>query len=179
MSKIDSKLRVERKSEALELINTLLDKFLEGQDPVESLVNLLAEAWVDIGYQEEEIEELISLNNEAVSALQAFSFTNDSIEGANEIQTYLLRLLEENDNSAARKLNEGLQLIRSAKARNAALVRANKPGGSVETREELCKIWASGKYDSRNRCAEEECAALGISFTTARKALIGTPDPDR
>lgn len=46
-------------------------------------------------------------------------------------------------------------------------------------KEELAKIWASGKYTSRDICAEQECAALGISFSTARKALRNTPDPQR
>ena len=42
---------------------------------------------------------------------------------------------------------------------------------------EIQKIWASGKYKSRDICAEQECAALKLSFSTARKALRNTPDP--
>ena len=44
-------------------------------------------------------------------------------------------------------------------------------------KERIRTIWASGKYNSRDICAEHECAALGMSFSTARKALRGTPDP--
>lgn len=44
-------------------------------------------------------------------------------------------------------------------------------------RKKIRDIWASKKYSSRDICAEQECAALGMSFSTARKALRGTPDP--
>lgn len=38
-------------------------------------------------------------------------------------------------------------------------------------KNEIKKVWASGKYTSKDLCAEQECAALGLSFSTARKAL--------
>ncbi|WP_292931776.1 hypothetical protein [Noviherbaspirillum sp.] len=53
----------------------------------------------------------------------------------------------------------------------------NKPNGSREKRAKIQAIWASGKYSNRDLCAEEECAAIGMSFSAARKALRGTPDP--
>lgn len=54
----------------------------------------------------------------------------------------------------------------------------NKPGGSRELREKIRAVWASGKYSSREICAEEEWRDLGFgSVTTARKALRNTPDP--
>ena len=46
-----------------------------------------------------------------------------------------------------------------------------------EAKNELKEIWASGKYTSRDVCAEQECAGLNLSFSTARKALRNTPDP--
>jgi hypothetical protein len=64
-------------------------------------------------------------------------------------------------------------------ARDAANVRHNQPGGSREKHQQLRDLWASGKYASRDRCAEEECAALGMSFAAARRALRNTPDPQR
>lgn len=40
-------------------------------------------------------------------------------------------------------------------------------------------IWASGKYATRDRCAEEEWEALGFAKeSTARRHLQGTRDPD-
>lgn len=42
---------------------------------------------------------------------------------------------------------------------------------------ELIGIWATGRYKSRDECAEQECSHLNISLSTARKALRNTPDP--
>ncbi|MCE8002714.1 hypothetical protein [Billgrantia ethanolica] len=69
---------------------------------------------------------------------------------------------------------EGLR----AAAKAAADARHNKPGGSRELKEKIRAIWATGKYSSRDICAEEEWAALGYkSFAAARKALRNTKDP--
>jgi len=65
----------------------------------------------------------------------------------------------------------------AAKARKAVDAKHGAPGGSRSKREAIKEAWASGKYDNRDRCAEEECGALGISFSTARKALRNTPSP--
>lgn len=53
----------------------------------------------------------------------------------------------------------------------------SKPGGSRDVQEQMRAIWASGKCTTRDRCAEEECGALSISFFTARKALRNTAAP--
>lgn len=68
---------------------------------------------------------------------------------------------------------------RKKNAKRAADALHNKPGGSRDKKEQIRAIWASGKYTFRDVCAEEECAALRMSFTTARKALRNTPEPDR
>ncbi|WP_416047930.1 hypothetical protein [Cupriavidus basilensis] len=70
-----------------------------------------------------------------------------------------------------------LRKERSQSARRAALAKHEMPGGSRDNKEKIRSIWAAGKYSSRDICAEQECAALGMSFSTARKALRGTPDP--
>lgn len=75
-------------------------------------------------------------------------------------------------------LSEGRSIERKLKATHAANVRHSKPGGSRDLKEKIQAIWATGKYTSRDICAEQECSALGISFSTARKALINTPDPN-
>jgi hypothetical protein len=51
--------------------------------------------------------------------------------------------------------------------------------GNAGKREAIRGAWASGKYSSRDICAEQECAALGMSFCSARKALRNTPEPGR
>lgn len=60
----------------------------------------------------------------------------------------------------------------------AANAKHDQPGGSREKSKMIREIWASGKYTSRERCAEEECAALDMSFSAARRALINTPAPE-
>ncbi|MDD2743785.1 MAG: hypothetical protein PHV02_16080 [Rhodocyclaceae bacterium] len=64
---------------------------------------------------------------------------------------------------------------RSDRAKNAADARHDMPGGSRAKKQQMRDIWASGKYSSRDVCAEQECAAVGLSYDKARKALIGTP----
>lgn len=79
---------------------------------------------------------------------------------------------------------EGLRekIVSSKKARSkhgkdAAEKRHSAPEGARAKAEAIRALWASGKFDSRDRCAEQECSALGMSFSTARKALRNTPDP--
>lgn len=68
---------------------------------------------------------------------------------------------------------------RKQTAKAAADVLHDRPGGSRDKKKQIRAIWASGKYSSRTRCAEEECAALDMSYDAARKALTNTPEPSR
>lgn len=70
-----------------------------------------------------------------------------------------------------------IRLERKRTAENAANSRHNQPGKSWDKRDAIREKWASGKFSSRDICAEEECAELGMSFSAARKALRNTPDP--
>jgi hypothetical protein len=67
----------------------------------------------------------------------------------------------------------------SKNAKKAANALHDKPGGSREKANRIREIWATGKYATRERCAEEECRALGMSYKTARNALANTPEPNR
>lgn len=79
--------------------------------------------------------------------------------------------------SAAQEGSEvGTPQWREQTARKAANARHDQPGGSREKQQQIREIWATGKYSSRDRCAEEECAALDMSYSAARKALRNTPD---
>jgi hypothetical protein len=60
---------------------------------------------------------------------------------------------------------------RKQTARTAANARHDRPGGSRDKQRQIREIWATRKYLSRDLCAEQECAALGMSFSAARKAL--------
>ncbi len=64
---------------------------------------------------------------------------------------------------------------RKENARAAANARHSLPGGSREKQQKIREIWNSGKYTSRDLCAEQECAALDMSFSVARKALKNHP----
>ncbi|CAN7497457.1 hypothetical protein LJR074_003436 [Acidovorax sp. LjRoot74] len=66
---------------------------------------------------------------------------------------------------------------KTLKARKAANARHDRAGGSREKAQKIRDIWASGKYTNRDRCAEEECGALNMSYSSARKALINRPAP--
>jgi hypothetical protein len=68
---------------------------------------------------------------------------------------------------------------RTQTAKAAANARHNRPGGSRDKQRQIREIWATGKYSSRDICADEECAALGMSFSAARKALRNAPKPVR
>lgn len=68
---------------------------------------------------------------------------------------------------------------RSQIARTAANALHDRPGGSREKKMAIRAAWASGKYKSRDICAEQECAGLNMAISTARRALKGTPEPDR
>lgn len=73
--------------------------------------------------------------------------------------------------------DHGREYTLTTLGRLAANIRHSRPGGSREKRQQIREIWKSGKYSSRDICAEQECAALGMSFSAARKALRNTPDP--
>lgn len=64
----------------------------------------------------------------------------------------------------------------SEDGKRAADSRHDAEGGSRSKQKAIRDAWASGKYTSRDICAEQECGALGMSFSTARKALRNTPD---
>jgi hypothetical protein len=82
-------------------------------------------------------------------------------------------LAEENRRSKTEAMKEARQYL----AKHAAEARHSKEGGSRSKRESIRQIWATGKYSSRDICAEQECLALGMSFSTARRALRGMPKP--
>lgn len=87
----------------------------------------------------------------------------------------LLRELDGDDRPPSAGIGSPTWRIQQAKA--AADARHDRPGGSRDKQKRIREIWATGKYTSRDRCAEEECAALDMSYSAARKALRNTADP--
>lgn len=104
------------------------------------------------------------------------------LEGKREVQEHgrqlaMLRDLE--DELTEKIIARGVALKEEAshRGKTAADALHDKPNGTREKREAIRAMWASGKYSSRDLCADEEWAALKMSRSTARKALIGQPDP--
>jgi len=85
----------------------------------------------------------------------------------------LLRMVEGDAQQPASGVGSVAWRKQTAKA--AADARHNLPGGSRDKQQQIREIWATGKYSSRDICAEQECAALGMSFSAARKALRNAP----
>lgn len=65
----------------------------------------------------------------------------------------------------------------SEKGRKGANAKHDKPQGSREKWRQIQARWASGKYQSRDQCAEKVGLELGMAFSTARRALRKTPKP--
>jgi len=100
--------------------------------------------------------------------------TFEQTQSQDKDQAYILNEIDEAD---PKHKSMDFAIARSDLARQAANARHDKPGGSREKQDEIKRIWASGKYSTRDICAEKECAALKMSFSSARKALRNTPDP--
>jgi hypothetical protein len=59
--------------------------------------------------------------------------------------------------------------------RGAKIMHANR---RIKEREDkIREIWASGKYRTRDECAACEWKEVGLGLSTARRALIRTPEP--
>lgn len=103
------------------------------------------------------------------------------------IHRYRLEFYEWVANTALETNNTAIEKIANNRANeiiSIAQKQAAKKGGDAkaaklkDAKENICKAWASGKYTSRDICAEEEYSSLGFeSLKTARNALINTPNP--
>lgn len=88
----------------------------------------------------------------------------------------MLAVVARTDKSTRSKAESIQQLFRSQAARHAANEKHENNGNRAK-QHAIREAWASGKFKSRDICAEQECAALEMSFSAARKALRNTPDP--
>ena len=66
----------------------------------------------------------------------------------------------------------------SSRAKLVATKGHAEKGRSRDKRKTIQESWASGNFKSRAICAEQECAYIGMSISTAIKALRNTPDPN-
>lgn len=93
------------------------------------------------------------------------------------VLTNLIRLSEAEATGTAFSLSHDVHKEKmSARGRSAVKARHSKPNGLTQQRKamvcQLIELWQSGKYTSRDICAEQEWEGLGFSsFRSARRAL--------
>ena len=90
----------------------------------------------------------------------------------------LLGLERDKEVSMAEKLMLDLRGQKFSNAgKKGAELRHGSPGGARELRALILEKWATGAYKTKDECAEKEHAGLGMSFSTARRALQNAPAP--
>jgi hypothetical protein len=90
----------------------------------------------------------------------------------------LLRINEQNSPESKELIEQVSPKIFSEHMKKAINAKHDQPGGSREIRAKIREIWATGKYPSRDKCAENVCGKFKLSYRTTRNALKGTPNPD-
>lgn len=89
----------------------------------------------------------------------------------------LIRLSEAEATGTALSLSDEIYKEKlSARGRRAVTARHSNPNGETQQRKDraakLTALWRSGKYTTRDICAEQEWESLGFtSFRSARRAL--------
>lgn len=110
------------------------------------------------------IHTLIEIDN----AIIAYKLDSDDLIEATKEATSTLALAEVIIDQI-----EFEKRLRKSKAKFAAIKRHETTDAA---KKKIREIWGTGKYTSRDICAEQECAGLNLSFSTARKALRNTPN---
>jgi len=143
----------------------------------EQLANLYATAEVVIEQQNLLLEDLSQQNSKLLKLLgiQIKEMPEVTPAEVNEVDE---RMSLEESLEKMRQLGQVEASYKSHhRAKQAVEAKHNKPGGSRERQAKIRAIWATGKFSSKDLCAEQECGALGMSFTSARKALRNQPEP--
>lgn len=143
----------------------------------EQLANLYAEAEIVIEQQNLLLEDLTQQNLKLLKLVgiqikEMPEVTQAEVNEVNELMS-----LEESLEKVRQLGHTQAAYLNHQRGKLAAEANHNKSGGSRERQAKVREAWASGKYSSRDRCAEEECGALGMSYSSARKALRNQPEP--
>ena len=139
----------------------------------------------------ERIEGIRSLNlttDELLHRLAQSESWSEFIETQYEKLDALMQLYDDDLGAAHEQIKrrfadmhaviEATERKKKENAANAANALHSKEGGNRDKRKAIQNAWATGKFTSRARCAEQEADAIGMSYSTAIKALQNTPDPD-
>ncbi len=148
-----------------------LRKLAPSYDELLDLAAAIHVSSAEMGKAIEELQQIVKSNS------LAFGIASSDKPSEDAKFSLLEYLATESSNKAANVMLAAVSIQKTLQAKNAANRRHAKPGGAKEKSRAILAAWASGKYTSRDICAEQECAALGMSFSSARKALRGTPKP--
>ena len=188
-------LAVSELSKRADSINQDIDQIRSGAISIDQKVSVIKAYYKDKDYSYDELLNIAACSsiwaNETDEAYDTVneicSFLEDSLDVLREalpelIDQHKLDINNLSDIPAQaliQVLNKGKKMERSRRASAAANARHSMPGGSRDLKDKIRAIWATGKYSSRDICAEQECAGLGMSFSTARKALRNSPEPKK
>lgn len=160
----------------------LLEELIESTEPPERHAALVSRLKPVLSHEEaidilanyilaaHEWEQARRVTFDALRALAA-----DREKDVNKMADHAMEALQLAERHVLLKAH--MQATASKRGKKAADQRHGQPGGSRDKREKILAIWLSGKYSSKDLCAEQECAGLEMSFSSARKALRGAPDP--
>lgn len=122
--------------------------------------------------------ECIGLACQAADANDTSQLVSSAVEAGESLRWGIgCMLLSAEQFHSLSDMERSRELVLSDNAKMAANARHSQPGGYGDKRMKILEAWSSGKYASREECAEKEHAAAGISFSTARKTLRGVPNP--
>ena len=149
---------------------TLFDSaVIARREPSQSTNELLKILSVDFSHERTEAAALLQRLRDDSGVADWRRYVVENPPSA-DVLLFLLIAHQRDIGLAAKKLT-------SSKAKKSAFAGHSKPGRSHEKQKNIRDAWASGKYSSREVCAEQECAALGMSFSAARRALRNIPQP--
>lgn len=98
------------------------------------------------------------------------------IEEQDIITPQMIAIYQADATEIASDVNNHHAQILSARGKDAA----DKKHALINKKlNDIRKIWASGIYKSRNKCAEVESEKHHISYSAVRRALQNTPKPSR
>lgn len=157
----------------VEILTDLVMKFARRHPSFDEIQRALPEVyWSAIEFGAKFTLTVHSMKLSMRQAERLSEMIHSKDEGLNSIQD-VLNMQPVN----ALTLAHLVMLERKWRAKENANLRHNKPGGSRDNQAKIRKLWASGKYKTRDDCAERGGKILGLKFSTARKALRNTPTP--
>jgi hypothetical protein len=148
--------------------NTLTENDVKGLEPFFEGLFKLAYLGQLILTSREKAAEFISIVENKTASLRDF-YELEPVSGLT-----LLSVITLSNEKIQKKAEQLLAEDKSNRGKRGAAARHKS---NNQNAEKLRAIWAEGKYESRTRCAEQECEHLGMSLETARKHLRGTLDP--